>query len=451
MIPLSMDGYELLHDGVMAFTDIEATGIKVDVEYLQKQDVQVGDAILNIERELWRTKEVKEWKQRFGKKLKFTSDTQLAEMLFNQWKYKPTKTTRKGKASVDIAVLRKINSSFTKLILRHRKLGTVKDTFISNLLNNQSEGFLHPSFNLHTVLSFRSSSSGPNFQNQPIRDPIQGKIIRTGILPLIPSHQIGEIDYKGNEVISNACYNHDPNLVIYIEDPTKDMHLDSAADAFLLQPEQIGKMVRYVGKNSFTFAEFYGSYYANIGPSMWEAIAEYDLKTEDGISLYDHLRKVKIKTIDQFTDHIEEVEYRFWNERFPIFAKWKIKWYDAYLQNGYFDLLSGFRCQGPMYKNEVCNYPGQGTGFHFVLWSMTKLHQWLSSNEMETKILGQIHDSIVFSFHPKELQTVLRKARQIMCHDIRKHWKWINVPMNIDVEVAPIGESWNEKESIEIE
>ena len=448
MKPLSMDGYKLLHDGVLAFADIESTGIRLDVKYLQEQYTKVGDALLNIEREMWRTKEAKEWKRKFGNKTKFTSPAQLSDMLFNQWGYKSTKKTKKGKESADVEVLRRIDSPFTRLLLRHNKLNTVKDTFISNLLNNQLDGFLHPSFNLHTVLSYRSSSNGPNFQNQPVRDPEQGTIIRTSFLPLIPEHQIGEIDYKGNEVNSNACYCNDPNLIAYIKDPTKDMHRDSAANAFLLQPEQIGKKIRYVGKNGFTFPEFYGSYYANIAPAMWWAIIKNKLVTKDGIPLRDHLRSKKINNLRQFTNHIAEVERHFWEVRFPTYAKWKIDWYEFYLQKGYFDLLSGFRCQGPMRKNEVTNYPGQGTGFHFVLWGMIQIHQWLTNENMESKVLGQIHDSIVFSFCPKELQIVLKKAEQIMCHDIRKHWKWINVPLSIDVEVSPPGKSWNDKQSV---
>jgi len=450
MTPLSMDGYKLLHDSALVFADIEATGIRMDVKYLHEQDIAVGNDILGIERQLWKTSEAKEWKLRFKDKIKFSATAQLSEMLFKQWKYKPTKTTRKGRASVDDEVLRKINSPFTRLILQHRKLSTVRNTFLSGLLENQLNGFLHPSFNLHTVLSYRGSCHGPNFQNQPVRDPVQGEIVRKAFLPLIPEHQFGEIDYKGNEVVSNACYNHDPNLVAYIKDPTKDMHEDSAKNCFILQPKQIGEMIRYVGKNGFTFPEFYGSYFINIAPAMWWAITEHGLTTEDGIPLYLHLRNEGISNEEEFIDHIQQVEQHFWDERFPTFAKWKVKWYEAYQRKGYFDLLTGFRCQGPMRKNEVCNYPGQGTAFHFLLWGMVRLHEWLVNNEMKTQILGEIHDSIAISFHPDETMTVLRKARKIMCEDIRKHWKWINVPMSIEAEVAPVGKSWQEKQPMEI-
>lgn len=448
--PLSMAGYKLLHDSALAFADIESTGIRVDVPYLKSQYAALDKEIIKVEKALWRTREAKEWKSHFKEKMSFTSPVQLSTMLFKIWKYRVTKETHKGNAAVDDQVLRKIGTPFTTGILRMRKISKVKDTYILGLLKEQSGGFLHPSFNLHTVLSFRGSSDGPNFQNQPVRDPFQGEIVRKAFIPLELGHQFGEIDYKGNEVASNACYNHDPNLIAYIKDPTKNMHRDMAAECFKLMLDQVGEKIRYVGKNGFTFAEFYGSYYGDIAPAMWEAIEEHKLVTEDGIPLYDHLRKVGIPTLEEFTNHIQAVEHSFWNVRFPSYAKWKYDWYDEYLRKGYFDLLTGFRCQGPMRRNEVTNYPGQGTAFHFLLWSMIQLHRWLTANEMKTKLIGQIHDSLELSFHPDEVQTVLRKAKQIMCHDIRNHWKWINVPLGIDVGIAPIGATWNDKVKMEI-
>ena len=98
-----------------------------------------------------------------------------------------------------------------------------------------------------------------------------------------------------------------------------------------------------------------------------------------------------------------------------------------------------------MRKNEVINYPVQGSAFHCLLWSLIKLHQWLKANEMESKVVAQIHDSIVLNLHPDELETVLKKAKQIMCVDVRKHWPWIITPLVVETELAPPGGSWGAK------
>lgn len=450
MRPFSLDGYQLFHDGTLTLADIEATGIRVDVDYLREQDSRLSKELLEVEKSLWRMKEAGEWKSRYKDKTNFNSPTQLSTMLFKEWKHRPTKETARGNAAVDDEVLRRIGTPFTDSILRMRKLTKVKDTYIAGLLREQTDGLLHPSFNLHLVTSFRSSSDGPNFQNQPIRDPEQGEVVRKAFRPLKPSHQFVEIDMKAMEVCSNACYNKDPVLIEYIKNPKKDMHRDMAAECFLLEQNQVGKKIRYVGKNGFTFPAFYGSYFEKIAPAMWQAIDEHKLVTEDGIPLKKHLESKGIKSLQGFTEHIRDVEDNFWNERFKVYGQWKKDWWNTYLRDGYFDLLTGFRCQGPMRKNEVTNYPGQGTAFHFVLWGLIQLHRWLGANEMETKIIGEIHDSIILSVPPDELQTVLQKAQKILCSDIMKHWDWINVPLAMEAEAAPVGGTWNDKEPVKI-
>lgn len=466
MTPFSSDAYQLMHDGALAFADIEATGIRVDVPYLKKQYAALTRQLAAAEKALWRTPEMRRWKSRFKDKTNTDSNTQLSTLLFKELGYRPTKVTTGGSRSVDDEALRKIGTLFTRTILAKRKLIKMRDTYISGLLREQTGSLLHPSFNLHMVVSFRSSSDGPNFQNVPVRDPEQGGVIRRAFLPLEPDHQFGEIDYKGNEVVSNACYNKDPNLIAYISDPTKDMHRDGASECFMLPLEQVSDPCRECCKGDFTFAEFYGSYWKSVAPALWNDMIEQKLTTKDGVPLQAWLAKRSIRELGQvhevpgqgerpskggFYEHIQQVEDHFWNVRFPTYAKWKKDWYDSYLERGYFDLLTGFRCQGPMRRNEATNYPGQGTGFHFTLWSLIQIHRWLTVNEMRTRLLGQIHDNLVFSFHKDETAEVLRKAQQISCSDIRKHWPWIIAPMRITAKVAPVGATWYDVEKTEIE
>ena len=447
---LNKQAYQLFHEGVLAFADIEDTGIRVDVPYLKTQYKKLTKQLAQVGKEIKDDKQAKQWRSKFGQKTNYNSTTQLSTMLYKVWGIKSTKSTAKGNAAVDDSVLSKIDLPIVKNILRQRKILKIRDTYILGILNEQSDSYLHPSFNLHFVSSFRSSSDGPNFQNQPVRDPIAGAIVRKAFLPLDSNHCFGEVDYSGIEVASNACINRDPNLIAYISDPAKDMHRDVAGDCFILAPERIGKMIRYVGKNGFTFPAFYGSYFEQIAPAMWNAIDEHDLKTEDGVALKIHLASKGIKTLSKFTAHIKKVEDIFWNTRFKVYTKWKKDFYNQYLKNGYIDIPTGFRCWGPMRRNEVTNYPGQGTAFHFLLWSLIQIHRWLKVNEMETKILGQIHDSIVFSFHKDELRTVLKKVEQVMCRDILKRFPWICVPLKVEAEVAPVGGTWNDKKGIKI-
>jgi DNA polymerase-1 len=446
MTPFSLEAYQLMHDGALAFSDIEQTGIRVDTGYLKKQYASLTDQLTATEKTLWRMPEMRQWKSKFGDKTNTDSTTQLSAILFKVLDYRPTKATARGNAAVDDEVLRRIGTPFTKTILAKRKLIKVRDTYITGLLREQTDGYLHPSFNLHLVQTFRSSSDGPNFQNIPVRDPEQGGVIRQAIIPHNPTDIIAEIDYSAVEVRVAACYHQDPTMLAYLNDPTKDMHREMACECFLLEPDQVTKEIRNAAKGGFVFAEFYGSYFELVGPSLWEASVDLPLF---GQTLRDWFVGKGLKTRDKFTDHIQKVERRFWEDRFPVYDQWRRDWYAAYLEQGYFDTLTGFRCQGPMRRNEVINYGVQGAAFHVLLWSMTKIHQWLKANEMESRVIGQIHDSILFNLHPDEQETVLKKARQIMCVDVRKHWPWIVTPLAVEVEAAPPGKSWGDKRRIE--
>lgn len=447
--PISNDAYQLFHDGVLAFAEIEAVGIRVDIPYLKEQQSKLDNQILVLEKELWKQPEVKQWKNHFKDKINLNSTTQLSIVLYKILHLKPTKSTAKGHPAVDDEVLQQIDLPFVETILTIRKLIKVRDTYLASLLREEINGFLHPSFNLHLVSTYRSSSDSPNFQNIPVRDPEQGGVVRRGILPLNDNHIIGEVDYSGIEVRIAACYHKDPVMLEYIHDPSKDMHRDMAAKCYCLPLKEVGKKIRYCGKNGFVFPEFYGSYYENVAPSMWKMIDEHSLKTESGVPLKKWLAEKGIPTLSRFKDHIQDVENWFWQKRFSAYNEWKKQWYQSYVQQGWFDTLSGFRCTGPMRRNEVINYPVQGSAFHCLLWSLIQIHRWLTVNEMESKVIGQVHDSIIFSFHPDELQTVLQKTRKVMCEDVRKHWPWIIVPLDIETELAPVGKSWNEKKKVD--
>jgi DNA polymerase I-like protein with 3'-5' exonuclease and polymerase domains len=68
----------------------------------------------------------------------------------------------------------------------------------------------------------------------------------------------------------------------------------------------------------------------------------------------------------------------------------------------------------------------------------------------DTKVIGQIHDSIVLDVNPHELDQVLKILECIMCNDVRQHWPWIIVPLEIEAELSPVDGSWADKKPYEI-
>src|SRR5690606_6500640 len=122
---------------------------------------------------------------------------------------------------------------FVKTYLEIKKLTKAVSTNFRGILREVVDGKVHCFFNLHLVQTYRSSSDSFNYQNIPVREEEIAKLIRRSFVAR-PGRQIIEIDIKGAEVITAACYHKDPTMLAYIKDPSKDMHRDMAMELYLL-------------------------------------------------------------------------------------------------------------------------------------------------------------------------------------------------------------------------
>lgn len=301
-----------------------------------------------------------------------------------------------------------------------------------------------------------NSSEKPNFQNIPKRDKEAMDITRNAIYPK-PGHQLLEVDYSGVEVRIGECYHHDPTMRKYIEDPTSDMHGDMACQIFML--DKLDKSIpsnntmRQAAKNGFVFPQFYGDYYKNCTENIackWCGLPKGRWKKGEGIEhdgghISDHLIVNKIDSYSKFEDHIKKIEDDFWNRRFKVYSRWKEKWWESYQDDGYVSMYTGFRCSGIMRKNECINIPIQGSAFHCLLWSFIQVDKISREQNWKSRLIGQIHDAMVLDVHPDELDMVAETVHIITCKDLPEHWKWINVPLEVEAEVCPVDGSWNEK------
>ena len=441
--------YRLMNEGAEIFATVEMNGIRVDNTKLDGILDDIKNRISKLHVKLERYPEVKDWKREYSAKFNIDSPAQLSDILYNRMGIEIRKKTATGKGSVDMEVLEGLDIPFIKVLLKIRKLNKIKSTYLMNILRETCDGMLHPFFNLHTVKTYRSSSSNPNWQNIPKRDKESMKLIRSLIIPR-EGYRIGGVDYKGVEVRIAACYCQDKELIRYVNNPELDMHRDMAMECFLLDRDQVTKTIRYCGKNMFVFPQFYGDYFKNCATNLWKAIPELKLKTVDGTSLKNHLKEQGITSYNKFERHIEDVENRFWYEKFDEYRKWKKKWYKQYLKKGSFEMFTGFKCAGDMSRNDVSNYPIQGTAFHCLLWSLIEIQKWFKKEKFQSVIVGQIHDEITLDLHADEFDYVLIGIRKIMCDDIRDYYDWMIVPLDIDAEFGKVNESWDMKEKVEI-
>ena len=415
-------GVNFLLHGQEVFASIEQNGIRIDYDYFLNKENELSAILQDLKQKINNSEEVKQWPTN---DFNFNSAQQLSRLLFDILKYKPMRKTKSGNIAVDSETLQELNTPLTNLILQYKKYEKIRGTYISSISSEIVDGFIYPNFNLNLVSTFRSSSDKPNFQNIPKRDEEAQKIIRSGIVAR-EGRQLLEIDYSAMEVRISACYHYDDNMIYYINNPDSDMHRDVAK--LLFKKDEVSKFERYLAKNKFVFPQFYGDYYKNCAKNIWAEIQ-------------DELLPI-FKNYDNFENHVKDIEHDFWNKKFAQYKEWKDIVWKHYLKTGYVKLKTGFVCRGYMNKNQVTNYPIQGSAFHCLLWSLIQLDKYIKENGLRTLIIGQIHDSVILDAVPDELKEICRAARYIMTQKIREEWDWIIVPLDIEAKVSEINGNW---------
>lgn len=452
------EALNLLMQGSRLFSRMEANGIRIDVPYLEEAIRTTGNRIKELEEELTNSKTFDLWRRRF-RHANIGSNKQLQDILTKDLGIKLTVRTDSGEDyKLDESVLEGIDNPWVKSYGRWKKLSKAKKTFLEGIRTETVDGFLHPFFNLHTTISYRSSSSEINFQNFPTRDAEIGELVRRAFIAR-PGHQLLEIDFKAIEVAIAACYHKDPAMLAYIKDSSKDMHRDMAMECYMLTKSQVSKDARYCAKNKFVFPQFYGDYYVDCAKHLWEAIDRMKLKTTDGIPIKAHLYGkgiTKLGRLDPerepikgtYEEYIKSVERNFWEKRFPVYNQWKRDWWKAYLERGYIDTLTGFHIEGVYKRNQIINLPVQGSAFHCLLWTLIQLDKWLQKERMQSLIVGQVHDSGLLDAAENEIPKILEKVTELVTYNLPRAWKWIIVPLSVEAELSPKGGSWFDKKPV---
>lgn len=430
-------------DGAIAFSHTEDNGIPINMTFYAKEKKEITKEVNRIEHELITSDEAMQFKRKYGRELNLTSTTDLPLLFYELLGFTPKRfTAKKQLPSVDADTLDGIDSPFARKLLRSRKLLKIRDTFIKQFETEVQEGsIIRPSFNLHVARSGRSSTTKPSFQNIPVRDEYAKKAIRSGVVPSL-GYEIGEADYKAIEVRIMACYTHDPVLINYIEDETTDMHRDEACNIFMVKPNLVSKPMRHIGKNSFVFPQFYGDWYKSCAKSIWEECQEINMT--DSTPVIEHLHDKRIHSLEDMEKHIKDVEYNFWR-KLDVSKEWRDDIVDFYRRHGYVETFFGFRRTDFLRRNQCYNTPIQGTAFHLLLWAYSRVMELSIKEGWKTRLIGQIHDSILADVFPKEKEYVKNVLRTIMCDLTRQTFKWIIVPLEIDFGFTGVNKSWANK------
>lgn len=439
-------GNNLFFNGLLALAKMEQTGVPVDIDYFKKQDHRLEGRIHRLEKMLYQSEEAQQFELIKKRPINFGSPADMRFLLYDILKLPVVKKTNKDQeGSTDQEVIGDLQTPFSQNLIRYRKLEKTKGTYLAQFIREYCiDGKIHTNLDLHLVTSYRGSSSDPNLQNIPVRDEVSKKIVRSGVMPS-PGNKVLEADYGSMEVRIMACYTGDEVLIDYLISGG-DMHRDEAQHTFLITNEewsrldpQVAKDARFFTKNQKVFPYFYGSWYEPCGQALWITAQE--------LGIDQHLQKKGIYNEEDFLTHMRADEDRFWR-KFNGVRTWQGNVEDEYLNRGKISYFTGFEVGGYLRKNQLLNMRIQGTAFHCLLWVIIELFKEFRRRHYKSKIMMQIHDSLVIDLVPAEEAEILELITEVMTVRLRKEWKWIIVPLVAEFEMTKVDEAWYYKEKI---
>ena len=407
--------YALFHEGVETSVHMESRGIPINVQHYEDEVKELKNRQDKLKHRLLVDPASVEFIESYNKEPNFESPDDLKILLFKIMEEFPRKFTDKQNIALDEEVLELIDTPFTKRLIKRRKLKKIQD-YVKNFLTLQVNGFIHPNFNLHTVMTYRSSSNDPNFQNIPKRAEEAERAVRMGIIPSLGNYLV-EVDYGAMEVRIICCYSQDPTLTQELNDGI-DIH------QFWCNFFKDEGVSRYDTKNGFVFPLFYGSWWDNIH--------------KDLVS-----RGYKISP-----DKVEAAEKSFW-EHYHHTLEFRNRQLKDYERKGYVETLAGFRRHGYLRKTQIINTPVQAFAFHCLQWSLNKLDRISIAEGWKSLFRGQIHDAMFIDQNPQEFPYVRNMVTRVMTQDVREKFPRIIVPLLAEFKTSEIDGNWFEMHSIE--
>lgn len=473
MKPVTKEAARLFHEGSLAMAELESNGIRIDVPYLKKTTQDVSEKIAELQSRLRADPIYRTWRKHFQDKTKLGSKEQLAKIIFDVMGHRRARSSsKKVKSEEDLGGKRKgqqdeasfanVDLPFVKDYFRCEHYKVLLSRYLHGIEKELVGDLLHPFFDLNKAITYRGSSSMPNFTNIPIRNKEIGQTVRQCFIPR-KGRRLVEADFSGIEVRIACCYTKDPRLISEFTQPGKDPHRDTAAQLFKMPVEFLmgnkdwaKRSVRDWAKNRFVFPSFYGSVYFQCAPHLWEGVESGQLMPDGKTTVKQHLRSKGITGLGDcepgvetvkgtFVHHVKKIEDRFWNEWFTVYTAWKKRRWAEYLRDGGFNLHTGFKCEGIYARNDVLNYPIQGAAFHCLLWVIIYVLKELRRRKMKTLLIGQIHDCILADVPDGELQEYLSLVHHAITAELPKAFRWITVPMEAECEVCDVGASWHFK------
>ena len=395
---------------VPVLVSMEAEGIKLETTALKEFSSELQEGISRLDAEI---------KELAGVEFNIASPKQLGEVLFEKLKVtdKPRLTKTKQYSTGEDVLLRLAEKHpIINKILDYRSLAKLKSTYVDALpkLINQRDRRIHTSYNQAVAATGRLSSNNPNLQNIPIRTP-KGREIRKAFVPRNNDYTLLAADYSQIELRIIAELSEDANLIETFVSG-QDVHTATAARIFGVSPDSVTTDMRRSAK-TVNFGIVYGISAFGLSERLniprkeaADIIAQYFAKYPGVKSYMDH-------TIDFARKH-GYVETMMGRRR--------------YLR----DINSSNATVRGYAERNAINAPVQGSSADMIKIAMINIHESIRREGMNSKMLLQVHDELVFDAHKNELDLLRKMVEEKMCSAIP-----MSVPVVIDMNT---GDNWLE-------
>lgn len=379
--------------------DMEIEGFPLDVEVLEKMGENFKVQLDNISKRIY---------EYAGEPFNIDSPKQVGEILYDKLGLPGNK---KNSTSVD-ALKSIINAHpIVSEILLYRKYSKLLSTYVTGLSSHiYGDGKIHAIFNQALTQTGRLSSSEPNLQNISIRDE-EGKLIRKAFYYKDEDYSILSLDYSQIELRILASLSNCKKLQdVFLTG--EDIHAVTAKNIFKVDNPTDNERRRAKAVN---FGIIYG-------------ISDWGLSEQINSSVKE------AKTI-----------INSFYETYPEVAQYFQKITSEVTKNGYVTTLLGRR----RYLREVhdsnyqvrefarraaMNAPIQGTAADLIKIAMIKVANALKEKGLESKLILQIHDELLFKVPSKEKDIILPLVKDIMEHAI-------DLPVKLEVD-GGYGRTW---------
>ncbi len=422
-LPELLNKVELPLEPVLAV--MEATGIRIDVPYLEALSSEIGANLERLEASA---------KEAAGLDFNLASPKQLGDLLFNTLGLDRKKSRRtKTGYSTDATVLEKLEQDHpvVPLVLEHRVLSKLKSTYVDALpqLVEAETGRVHTDFNQAVTATGRLSSSNPNLQNIPVRTEFS-KRIRKAFLPQ-EGWQLLSADYSQIELRILTHLSGEEVLLQAYRDGD-DVHALTAR--LLLDKDEVSADERRLGK-TINFGVIYGMgaqrFARETGVSQSEAKDFLSKYKERYPKVFAYLELQERLALSQ--GYVETLLGRRRPFHFDRNGLGRLKGMDPLEINLEVARRGGMEAQQ---LRAAANAPIQGSSADIIKLAMVQLQAELERKNLPARLLLQVHDELVLETEPEGLAVVQELVVETMKNAIH-----LSVPL--DVETGS-GANWME-------